>query len=341
MRKLSSVIKKLAAVVITVGIIATGLTACQSNKTESSESSGELKVVRIGSSGTDGTATDAARIAQQLGYFEEELEKAGYKPEYIGFTGAGPAMNEALASGSLDIALYGDLPAVTAKSSGIDVKIFASYSANYPFAVLAGRNSNIKSVKDLKEKKVAVGFGTVPYMYLSKLLANNGLSIQDIEVVNTSTDGPTMIASGQVDAVVTADTAVRIYEQKGLGTTLISSNNDEAISGLLIADTTTKYIKSDREAVVAVTKALNRAYEYAKSNPDDAIEKMVTNIYTKELLAVTYSDTSFSYFNPQITDSIKTRLASTKDFMLKNKLITSDINVDDLIDTSIYSDAIK
>lgn len=343
MSRLSTIIKKLAAVLLTAGVIATGLTACQSsnNTAENSENSGEVKVVRIGSSGTDGTATDAAKIAQELGYFEEELGKVGYKPQYTGFTGAGPALNEALASGALDIALYGDLPAITAKSSGIDVKIFAAYSTNFPFAVLIGKNSGITSVKELKGRKIAVGFGTVPYEYLSKLLEKNGLSIKDVEIVNTASDGPTMLASGQVDAVVTSDTAVRIYEQKGIGTTLISSNNDEAISGLLIADATTKYIQSDREAVVAVTKALNRAYEYAKANPDDALEKLVTTNYTKELLAVTYSDKSFSYFNPEITDSVKSRIATTKEFMLNNKLISSDINVDNLIDNSIYNDAVK
>ena len=68
---------------------------------------------------------------------------------------------------------------------------------------------------------------------------------------------------------------------------------------------------------------------------------MVTNIYTKELLAVTYSDTGFSYFNPQITDSVKSRISATKDFMLSNKLISSDISVDSLIDNSIYSEAVK
>lgn len=341
MRKTGLIIKRIAATLLTAVVISTGLTACQSKQASNAGNTveGETKVVRIGSSGTDGTATDAALIAQKLGYFDEELEKAGYKPEYIGFTGAGPAMNEALASGSLDIALYGDLPAITAKSSGIDTKIFASYNSNYPFAVLAGRNSGITSVKDLKGKKVAVGFGTVPYEYLSKLLEKNGLSINDIEVVNTSTDGPTMLASNQVDAVVTADTAVRIYEQKGIGTALISSKDDEDISGLLVASTTSKYISSDRNAVVAVVKALNRAYEYAGANPDDTLEKLVTNNYNKELLSVTYSDRSFSYYNPEITDNVKTRITSAKKFALDNKLITKDINIDELIDSSIYKDA--
>lgn len=349
MKKTGSIIKKIAVVVFIATVLLTGLVACQSKqtnkaekteKTEENNKADDAKVVKIGSSGTDGTATDAALIAQKLGYFEEELKKAGYTPEYTGFTGAGPAMNEAMASGSLDIALYGDLPAITAKSSGVDVKIFASYNSNYPFAVLVSNKSGITSVKELKGKKVAVGFGTVPYEYLSKLLEKNGLSINDVQIVNTSTDGPTMMASDQVDAVVTADTTVRIYEQKGIGKTLVSSKDDESISGLLIAATTSKYINENREAVKAVIKALNRAYEYAKENPDKTLENMVTDNYTKELLALTYSDTSFSYYNPEITDDVKTRIESTKKFLLDNKLISTDINTDELFDNSIYKEAV-
>ncbi len=79
MNRLSTFIKKLAAVALTAGVIATGLTACQNgnNTADSSTVRDGVKVVRIGSSGTDGTATDAARIAQELGYFEEELGKVG------------------------------------------------------------------------------------------------------------------------------------------------------------------------------------------------------------------------------------------------------------------------
>lgn len=328
------------AVLLSVGILGIGLTGCQTSESEKSASAG-TQTIRIGSSGTDGTATDAARIAQSLGYFEEELEKVGYKPEYVGFAGAGPAMNEALVSKSLDIALYGDLPAITAKNNGVDVKVFASYSSNYPFAVLVGNDSGIESVSDLKGKKVAVGFGTVPYEYFYRLLEKNGLKIEDVEIINTATDGPTMLASNQVDAVVTADTAVRIYEINGLGKTLISSKDDSDISGLLIAAATSEYLKDNRDAAVAIVKALDRAYDFAKSNPDEALEKLVTDNYTKEILALTYSDTSFSYFNPEITADVSKRIEASKNFLIENHIISNDVNIEELIDTSIYNDAKK
>ncbi|MDO4491497.1 MAG: aliphatic sulfonate ABC transporter substrate-binding protein [Lachnospiraceae bacterium] len=312
--------------------------AVSASEEPASDDSDELQTITIGASGTDGSASDAARIAQQLGYFEEELEEVGYKPEYIGFAGAGPALNEALGGDSLDIALYGDLPAITAKSNGIDIKVFASYCTNYPFAVLASEQSGIASVTDLKGKKIAVGFGTVPYEYLSKLLEKNGLSITDVEIVNTSTDGPTMIASNQVDALVTADTAVRAYELQGLGKTLISSNDDEEISGLLVAVAKSQFLEEKRDAAVAVVRALDRAYEYAKADPDDTIDKLTSDLYSRELVALTYSDTGFEYFNPEVKDSVIKRIESTKQFMLDNKLIAKDIDVADLVDTTIYAD---
>ena len=58
-----------------------------------------------------------------------KLAKVGYKPDYQGFAQAGPAINEAFAAKSLNFVVYGDMPAITAKSNGVDVKIIASVSS--------------------------------------------------------------------------------------------------------------------------------------------------------------------------------------------------------------------
>ena len=108
-----------------------------------------------------------------------KLAKVGYKPDYQGFAQAGPAINEAFAAKSLDFAVYGDMLAITAKSNGVDVKIIASVSSQQDYAIVIGNQSDIKSVSDLKGKKIAVGFGTVTYKYLEDLLGLNGLGIGD------------------------------------------------------------------------------------------------------------------------------------------------------------------
>ena len=94
--------------------------AAQANNADTGSSSdtqkSEEKIIKIGSPTTDGTQlVENAGLAYRLGYLDEELEKAGYKAQYIGFAQGGTAINEAFASGQLDVAFVGDIPEIIAK----------------------------------------------------------------------------------------------------------------------------------------------------------------------------------------------------------------------------------
>lgn len=65
-------------------------------------------------------------------------------------------------------------------------------------------NKAIKSIADLKGKKVAFSEGSVSQFYLNVLLAKAGLSQDDVEPVNmTAGDAGSAFVSGNVDAAVT------------------------------------------------------------------------------------------------------------------------------------------
>jgi NitT/TauT family transport system substrate-binding protein len=60
----------------------------------------------------------------------------------------------------------------------------------------------IKSLEDLKGKKVGIEMGFVEHLLLLNGLVKNGMSEKDVTLVNTKTnDTPRMLASGQVDAI--------------------------------------------------------------------------------------------------------------------------------------------
>ncbi len=88
-----------------------------------------LKTIKIATPGQGGVLVENAMLSKGLGYIDEELEAAGYKAEYMGFAQAGPAINEAFAAGEIDYAVYNELPAIMAKSNGIDIKIIAAVLA--------------------------------------------------------------------------------------------------------------------------------------------------------------------------------------------------------------------
>ena len=123
--------------------------AAQANNADTGSSSdiqkSEEKIIKIGSPTTDGTQlVENAGLAYKLGYLDEELEKAGYKAQYIGFAQGGTAINEAFASGQLDVAFVGDVPEIIAKSNGLEVELFANLNSEAEMGIVAGKNSGIK-----------------------------------------------------------------------------------------------------------------------------------------------------------------------------------------------------
>src|SRR3989304_6168302 len=112
--------KRLVPVLVIAVIALTVLAACGSPAPEESPSGPAPMAdgnynVRIGfpSFTRDTTAPDGPDIwAVEKGFFEEEFARDGIKVEYKAFTGAAPAINEALAAGSLDMAWVADIGAL-------------------------------------------------------------------------------------------------------------------------------------------------------------------------------------------------------------------------------------
>lgn len=308
---------------------------------EKKDEPAELKKVTIATVGVEGTLTEVARIAQSKEFFEEELAKVGYEPDYQGFAQAGPAINEAFAGGTVDVAVYGDMPTITAKSNNVDVKVIASIVSQLDYAILASTDTDITSVADLKGKKIAVGFGTVTYKYLDELLQQNGLSIDDVEVVNTSVDGPTMLSSNQIDAFVTQYVAGVAYQAQNIGKIILSTKDNEELSGQLLLTARSDFLKTDREAAVAIVRALYDAYEYAKENPDEAYEKLATENFPKAIQKQVYTDQSFVAFNPAISNITIKKLTAMEKYQRDSQLISSDVDINELIDKSIAEEVTK
>lgn len=334
--------KRILAAVV-AGVIMVGLAGCGSSPKNGSAAASDkdLKKVIIGTGGAEGELQENALIAQNKGYIEAELEKVGYYPEYQGFAQMGPAINEAFASDSIDLAVYGDFPAITAVSNKVGVEVIANGNSDMTYAILAGDDSGISSVTDLKGKNICVPFGTVTYKYLVDVLEKNGLSIDDVNVINTATDGPTMIASGDADAIVSTVYAVLIQRaQLGSGTIIEDSTDEPELGTTYVAVARTKFAEQNEDAVVAFIKALQDAYEYAQQDTDGASNALVTSSTPLEVVQKTYVDTSFSYFNPDLTNEFKEKLQSSIDFMIENQLIQTEVSYDDVVNASYLEKAL-
>jgi sulfonate transport system substrate-binding protein len=123
-------------------------------------------------------------LAKAKGLYEEEFAKDGIEVKYDLYL-AGPPMIEAFAGGRADFANTGDMPPVSARSGGVDIKVIsrAGYTPGGN-ALLIRPDSPYQSVADLKGKKIAVPIGSSAHHYLILLLKQNGLTASDVSIVN-------------------------------------------------------------------------------------------------------------------------------------------------------------
>ena len=138
-------------------------------------------------------------IAQEKGYFKE----AGLKVEVI--APADPADPPKLvAAGKADIAVSYQPQLHLQVAEGLPLIRVGTLVATPLNCLLTLKNGDIKSIADLKGKKVGFSVAGVEEALLTTILTRNGISMDDIELVNVNWSLSPSLMSGQVDAVIGA-----------------------------------------------------------------------------------------------------------------------------------------
>ncbi len=308
--------------------------------------SGDLKTVRIGfpSSGNN-FSNGLLGVADAKGYLDEYLKPLGYKAEVTGFVGAAPALHEALSSGDLDYVDYAGFAGILGKSKGIDTTLLAVTDYGSGWRLVVSKNSGIKSLKDLKGKKVAYMRGATPQMYLVRVLAEAGLTFDDVEAVNASLpDGLSTLASGGVDAAVVSGGQETQLANEGLVTVL--HDGAKADSATYFEPTVligrTAYTKEHKDVSVAILKALLKARADVIADPS-AFIKLVSEKSGNPIEVVKAQNVADqATLRPMsLSDSMLTSMKNVQKFELDNKIIQSEVDVEDWVDSSALKQAIE
>jgi sulfonate transport system substrate-binding protein len=148
------------------------------------------------------TGGTAGSLAHAEHYVDDALkDEPDIKLEWYFFKGAGPAVNEAIANGQLDFAWQGDLPSVIARASGLKTKILLANGAHSPMYLAVPAGSPVTSVKELRGRKVSIFRGTNNHLAVVKVLAANGMTERDLQVLNMdSATTNAALASKDIDA---------------------------------------------------------------------------------------------------------------------------------------------
>jgi len=140
-------------------------------------------------------------VLKNRGTLEKRLAPLGVSVRWIEFN-AGPVQLEALNVGSIDFGDVGEAPPIFAQAAGAPL-VYAGATVPRPAleAVLVPKDSPIRSVADLKGKRVAYNKGSNVQYFLVKLLQKHGLQYGDVQSVFLApADARAAFERGSVDA---------------------------------------------------------------------------------------------------------------------------------------------
>ena len=234
----------LAALMIT----ALGLTGCGSSKKAEKKGTAKAEEIKIGTM----DLVNGDLVARAEKYYEEEL---GVKVQIVNFD-SGKDVNTALAAGSIDVSELGSNP--TALGISNDLKYDVVYIGDIIGSAesLAVRNGiNIKSLKDLKGKKVATPFA-------STALKQEGVKESDVKLLDMEPDDINAAwKRGDIDAAYVWYPVLNNLLKDGK---IITGSDKLGEKGIITADLVVArqdFAKANPELVTKYIKVLNKANE--------------------------------------------------------------------------------
>ncbi len=274
-------------------------------------------------------------IADKQGFFKEEF---GDDVEVqLSVFASGPPIIEAFTAGQVDFCFVGDQPAIQGIANGLDIKILASYaSTEAGNALIATPKSGIKTLADIKGKKIGYTVGSVGHQLLLKFLVSQNLTEADAELLNLSpADMYASLQAGTIDGAVTWEPYITNSVSEGIAT-LIQDGTGYKYNVNVIAGSS-KFLGENPDITARLLKVFNKAAVWADEHQDEAL-KIIGEASSLDPAAF---EASFSKFNRSLflddkkIDSIK----ETASYLYEQGLIRKEVDVTNIIDTTYLQKA--
>ncbi|MFT4191527.1 MAG: ABC transporter substrate-binding protein [Comamonas sp.] len=278
-------------------------------------------------------------------WLEQAFEGSGTQVEWLFFKGAGPAVNEALSNKQIDFAYQGDLPEVVGRANGLKTKLLVASGTRNNLYVTVPKDSPLKSIADLRDKKVSIFRGTNGHLVAINVLAANGLSERDIKGVNLdSGSAQAALVSNGVDASFGGYEWFKVRDQ-GLAKIIYSTQGKDPAftrqAALLVRE---DFIAGHEAQVQTVVDVFVRA---AKWSSDEANRDALFTIWAasgvpKASWAAEFENQSLATRNsPLVDDFVLDRYRAVVKDALALKLIRRDVSIDGWFDTRFLDAALK
>jgi NitT/TauT family transport system substrate-binding protein len=309
-----------------VAVVTLGCGPSATTKTGESDEPIKLKVVYLGL-----TCEPPIFVAYEKGFFKEEgLDVELVKSDWDN-------MRDGLALGQFQATHHLLMYMMKPVEQGLDIKIAGGIHTGC-LRVQAGIKTDIKTLEDLKGKKVGVThMGSPPFLFACRAMAAHGMDpTKDVEWVTFP--GPEMALAldhGQCDAVASAEP---------IGTMLVAKDKvrnvcDQAVTPpyddeyCCVVTLNGKFARENPKGAAKVTRALLKGAKWVSANPTAAAKLAVENKYVAASAEINAQAISILKYEPGVSKARKDMISVANE-MKKGGFLKPETNPEELVKKS-------
>ena len=264
-------------------------------------------------------------IIKARGDLDKALKQKGINIKWVEFP-AGPQLLEGLNVGSVVFGEAGEAPPIFAQAANSKLV----YIANQPAApkaeaLIVPKDSNIRSIQELKGKRVVLNKGSNVHYLLLKLLEANHLKLSDIDVVYLPpADARAAFEKGAVDAWVIWDPFFAAAEQQLGAKVIATGENLVSNHQFYLADR--EFAEQHPDVLKTVVNELNTTTQWVSQHQTDAAKLLEQQTgLTTEILSTSISRMGFGV--KPISNEVAKEQQYVADAFYQQKLIPNKINI--------------
>ena len=229
------------------------------------QSSGQ--VLRLGYIGPGKKPAAATGWALRQGHLQRELAPLGFKEVTTRNFPNGPDLNEAFLSGALDVGIYGDTPAIVARSRGLEGQLIGFDAIGMNVWLLTPRNG-ARSVKELEGQTIGVARGSYMHRYVLGLLKENQLQ-KSVKVMHMfPRDGEAALDQGSIAAFAAQIDVGPLLASRGYPV-IDEAEKHPALRGTSVIVASSKLLAAAPGLPAAWTRARRTALQEIRRNSAD------------------------------------------------------------------------
>jgi sulfonate transport system substrate-binding protein len=273
-------------------------------------------------------------IARQQATLEKHFTPQGVEVKWVEFS-SGPPMLEAMNVGSIDYGAVGDSPPIFAQAAGAAIVYAAGQPVTNGQGILVPQNSPIRSIADLKGKRIGFTKGSSAHNIVVQTLEKAGLTYADIAPVYlTPPDAGPAFANGSIDAWAIWDPYFAIGESKQNGRILVNAHEITKTNSFYIANRS--FAANHGKVLQQIIDVTTSTAKWAEAHRDD-VAKSLSAVTGIPLDIQTIAANRSSFVVGPVTDDIITTQQGVADRFHKLGLIPKPVVVRDAVWRSVQT----